>query len=155
MLMGIQQMRFKRGVFKWRCQLEAKIPNLCHPLKLSLQCSSQNSGRERLAAGGHFHECDCDDCRCWCMRWSSIDRRLNAKTKTCGGVEKRTRCIGKNMGSLFSPLCLPDQLWSAGQHFSWPVFTVDASPRVTSAAQRACLQDPDGVGKWHGVQSSH
>lgn len=40
--------------FKCHRQLEAEIRNLCNPLKLSFECSSQNSGRQRRAAGGRF-----------------------------------------------------------------------------------------------------
>lgn len=53
-LVGIQRMLHSLTVFKCRRQLEAEIPNLCNPLKLSFECSSQNSGRQRLTAGGGF-----------------------------------------------------------------------------------------------------
>lgn len=52
-------------------------------------------------SGGHFWKCDCVDCSC--LTCEMKQHRQETETKTCGDVEKRTRCMGEDMDNFYLP----------------------------------------------------
>lgn len=100
MLVGIQQMRFNiwrslNAVVSWSLKFQTSVTRW-NFLWNVLHRTLAESGSQR---GVIFMNVIVTIAAVWCMRWSSIDRRL--KTKTCGDVEKRPRCMGQNMDNLF------------------------------------------------------